>query len=85
MLYSTHTQSSKVRLPMSETSTSNHGINIYSYGTIVHNGLMYILEQRSSCGTWGLCPSWPRSEPVLNPALAPSYEHASCCHDQPGV
>ncbi len=46
---------------------------------------MYILEQRSSCGTSEIHPSWPRSEHVLNPALAPSYEHATCCHAQPDV
>ncbi len=46
---------------------------------------MYILEQRSSHGTSRILPSWPRSEHVLNPSLAPSYEHASCCHAQPGV
>jgi hypothetical protein len=46
---------------------------------------MYILEQRSSRGTSQICPSWPHSGHVLNPSLAPSYEHASYCHAQPSV
>jgi hypothetical protein len=46
---------------------------------------MYILEQRSSRGTSQIRPSWPRSKHVLNPAPAPSYEHASCCHAKHGV
>jgi hypothetical protein len=46
---------------------------------------MYILEQQSSRGTSQICPSWPRSGHVLSPSLAPSCEHASCCHAQPGV
>ncbi len=28
----------KIRLPVSETSTCNHGVNIYRYRAIVHNG-----------------------------------------------
>jgi hypothetical protein len=46
---------------------------------------MYILEQRSSWGTSLIRPSWPRSRQRLNPILASPYEHASCCHAQPGI
>ncbi len=46
---------------------------------------MYILEQRSSCGTQRVRPSWPRSGHRLNPILASPYEHASCCHAQPSI
>jgi hypothetical protein len=46
---------------------------------------MYIFEQRSSRGTSLIRPSWPRSGHRLNPILASPYEHASCCHAQPGV
>jgi hypothetical protein len=41
---------------------------------------MYILKHRSSCGTSRVRPSWPRSGGILNSTLAPSCEHASCCH-----
>jgi hypothetical protein len=46
---------------------------------------VYILEQRSSRGTLRIHPSWPCSGHRLNPILASPYEHASCCHAQPGV
>jgi hypothetical protein len=46
---------------------------------------MYILEQRSSCGTSRVRPSWPHSGHRLNPILASPYEHASCCHAQHGI
>jgi hypothetical protein len=82
MLYSTHTEP-KVRLPISETSTGNHGINIYSYGTIKHNDQCTYLNS----GLLAPCEYILHGLVlrILNPAPAPSPEHASCCHSQLGV
>ncbi len=59
-------------------------MNTQYYKTTTHI-LLYILEQRSSWSTSGICPSWPCSRLKLSPILASAYEHASCCHAQPSI
>jgi hypothetical protein len=46
---------------------------------------LYILEQRSSCSTSRIGPSWPCSWLKLRHVLASLYEHASCCHARTSI
>ncbi len=47
--------------------------------------LLYILEQPFSWSTSRIGPSCPRSRLRLSTFLASPFEHASCCHVQPGI
>ncbi len=71
--------------PYYKSDSLDAGIAICYVNTQHYRMTMHIIEQRSSCSTSRICPSWPRSRLKLSPILASPYEHASCCHAQPSI
>ncbi len=72
------------QIPWTENNGTTWYTNAWHYKIDNYMKLLYILEQRISWSTSRIRPAWPCSGLRLSPILASPYEHASCCHAQPG-